>query len=112
MGFLRKIGRGFKKIGSGLKQVGLGARWLVRRPEFFVASRLIPIPGLRIAVDLVSAVEDGVHLGDKMTMVYAELAPILAAKYGITKESEIRWVVETAVQIMEGKVELNNYDRG
>jgi len=97
--------RFFRKIGRGFKTVGKKMLWVVKRPEFRLASRFIPIPYITQAVDIVQVVEKPGRSGEeKLQDAFEILAPILREKKDGIKDAQIRWIIETALQIAEGGV--------
>jgi hypothetical protein len=64
------------------------------------------LEAIQIAVGVVKAVEVAGPSGkDKMTAAIKLAGPSLLGM-GLKKESEVRWVVETALQVAEGKITL------
>lgn len=102
MGLFGKIGGGFKWLGGKLLGV-------LRRGETLfaikLAADLLPIPALDKIVYLVWKLDGSTRSGkEKMVVALEEVIPILE-EYGIVveKESELRFIIELALKIMEGK---------
>ncbi len=99
--------RFFRKLGRGFKTLGRKALWLVKRPEFRLASRFIPVPYITQAVDIVQIVEKPGKSGtQKFEDAFNILAPILREKKEGIKDSQIKWIIETALQIAEGGIAM------
>lgn len=103
MGFLKRIGGAFKSVGKGFVR---GGKFLAGRPELMLIARFAPIPYVHLAVPIVEALENRTDLSgaEKMRSVIRALknAPELKE----LKESEVRWVIETALQVAESRVEF------
>ena len=95
-------------IGGFFKKIGKSALWLFRREEILFASSLIPIPALDKIVLLVKSLDRRNVPGElKMMEAMIKVLPILD-EYGIDlkKESDIRFISELALKVMEKKARV------
>lgn len=104
---LGKIGAAFKwlgkNIGKGAKETGKGALWIFTRPETRLIASFVPIPGIKTAVEIVGALNAKDLLGTTKAAIAVEKLrqdPL----FKDMKESELRWIIETALQIVEGRI--------
>ena len=96
----------FGKIGGAFKWFGKGTLWLFKRPEMRLIASFNPIPGLNTAVRVIGAFDNEDKTGEqKMLAMIAILRQ--DPMYKNKKESELRWIVETALQVVEGRIKFN-----
>lgn len=95
-----------KKVGSGTvfvgKKIGRGAAYVVRRPELHLIASFLPIPYLKTAISLVTHLEAEVSGTERMRRAIDTLRK--EPRFVNMKESELRWLIETALQVAEGRV--------
>lgn len=99
--FGKKVGKGTAFVG---KKIGKGAVDAVHRPEVqFIAHFLPGLPYLKTAIGLIVQFERKEGSG---TARMRRILEILRAEPQFTqmKESELRWIIETALQVAEGRV--------
>lgn len=94
-GFLKK---GFGKIRDGL-------RFVARRREVWIVAEFISPPMLRSILPYVRRINSdrGKNGKEKMLRTIKQLRkePVFAGM----KESKLRWIIETALQVVEGELE-------
>lgn len=92
----------FKTIGRGFKGIGKGVVSVVRRPELQLIARFLPVPYLMTAIAVVTQIDSKASGSDRM--VFAINALRTEPRFAKMKESELRWIIETALQVVEGRV--------
>lgn len=105
----------FKKIGGGIKwfgkKTGKGALYVVGRPEVRLVTKFLPVPYLNTAVEIVNGLQDKAVPGtERMRAAIALLRE--DPHFAGLKESELRWILETALQVAEGRIEFNESHYG
>ena len=95
----------FKVIGRGFKWIGGKILWFVRRDEVLLIARFVPIPAFDEILTVVRAIDSrGKKSGPaKLIEAMALILPILAAyDIKLKDESTLRFIIETAIQVMKG----------
>lgn len=99
MGFLSFL----KKIGGGVKKV---APAVVTNPGFQIGLTFLGVPpgAIQVAIPIVQSLQAA--KSRKFKKAYKQIAPILQNEYGIMKRSDINYVIETALAVIEGRVKI------
>jgi hypothetical protein len=96
-----------KKVFSGIKKVGKAAPAVVQNPGVRVGLSFLGVPpdAIDVMIQVVKAVEkpDSSDFS-KFGRAYIAAKPILK-RYGITKRSDIKLIIEVALAIFEGRME-------
>jgi hypothetical protein len=98
-GFLKKLGNGFKKAGSIAPAV-------VTHPGFRVGLTFMGVPGVAINAIIPAVQAAQAARFRKFKKAYKLAAPILQKQFGIMKESDINYAIETALGVLEDRVKI------
>jgi hypothetical protein len=100
------LGNFFKKVGGIFKKAGSVAPAVVTHPGFRVGLTFLGVPGVAINAIIPAVQAAQATRFRKFKKAYKLAAPILQRQFGIMKESDINYAIETALGVLEGRIKI------
>lgn len=97
---------GFGFLKTGLRKIRDGLKFIARRKEMWLVADFIAPPVIRQVLPYIRRIDEdrGKTGKEKMLRAIKYLRKDPALKK--MKESDLRWIIETALKIAEGKLQL------